>query len=218
LWRLKAPGADEAIKEAASVAAKLPSRYIPLQLVLCDRQRALPLGLTMLSAANSPPEQREDRSNVRVCGALTIALAAETDRDKAEAVLRIRNALENENDFYVRSAYHSALLILNQSQSLPFVRDLLDTENYPWSEPILALTVSGNRLGLDSLLYGLDDEDLAFTLVNMSALDVLNAVEGLAPVDWACLGDLQIWEMHIARCAYGVRRSAPMVLEFNRGR
>ena len=42
--------------------------------------------------------QREDRDNVRTCGAMTLALAARTPAQKTQAVERIQSRLEGEKD------------------------------------------------------------------------------------------------------------------------
>ncbi len=214
LWQMKADIADETIKDAGD-RARLPAHYVAWHIARLDPQRAFRLGLTMLPAANAPSDQREDRDNVRTCGAMTLALAARTPAQKKQAVERIQSRLEGERDRNVVWSYKAALLILGQMENLETVEGLLDIEGYPLRVTTLALTAAHNRRALDGLLWNFNDEDLATVLINQCGLDVVNAVRGLPRIDPAVYDrDLLNWEMRIVRCGYAVHRADPVKIDY----
>ena len=216
LWQMKADDADETIKDEVDYApkARLPAHYVAWHIARLDPERAFRLGLTMLPPANAPLDQREDRDNVRTCGAMTLALAARTPAQKKQAVERIQSRLEGERDRNVLWSYKVALLILGQMDELETVEGLLDIEGYPLRVTTLALTAAGNRRALDGLLWNFNDEDLATVLINQCGLDVINAVHGLPRIDPAAYGDLLNWQMRIVRCAYAAHRADPVKLDY----
>lgn len=216
LWQMKADIADETVKDAVDLApkARLPAHYVAWHLARIDPQRAFQLALTMLPPVDAPQDQREDRDNVRTCGAMTLALAARTPAQKTQAVERIQSHLEGEKDRNVLWSYKAALLILGQSENFDTVAALLDIEGYPLRVTTLAMTAAGSRRALDGLLWNLDDDDLATVLINQCGLDVVNAVHGLPRIAPAAFGDLLNWQMRIARCSYAVHRTDQVKLDY----
>jgi hypothetical protein len=216
LWQMHWETADETIKDAVDLApkARLPAHYVAWHLARLDPARAFQLALTMLPPADAPTDLREDRDNVRTCGAMTLALAARTPAQKAQAIQRIQSRMEDEKDRNVVWSYKSALLILGQSDNLDTVAALLDVEGYPLRVSTLALTAAGSRRALDGLLWNCNNEDLATVLINQCGLDVVNAVHGLPRIDPAAYGDLLNWQMRILRCGYAVHRADPVKLDY----
>ncbi len=216
LWQMKTETAGETIKDAVDLApkARLPAHYVAWHLARIDPQRAFQLGLTMLPPADAPQDQREDRDNVRICGAMTLALAARTPEQIKQAVERIESRLEDEKERNVLWCYKAALLILGQSDNFDTVAALLDIEGFPLRVSTLAMTAAGSRRALDGLLWNFDDYDLATVLFNWCCLDVVNAVHGLPRIDPAAYGDLLNWQMRIVRCGYAVHRAEPVKLDY----
>jgi hypothetical protein len=216
LWQMKASIADETVKDAVDLApqARLPAHYVAWHLARIDPERAFRLGLTMLPPLDAPVDQREDRDNVRTCGAMTLALAARTPEQKKQAVERIQSRLEDEKDRNILWSYKAALLILGQSENFDTVAALLDIEGFPLRVTTLAMTAAGSRRALDGLLWNFDDDDLATVLINQCGLDVLNAVHGLPRIDPAAYGDLLNWQMRIVRCGYAAHRADPVKLDY----
>jgi hypothetical protein len=192
----------------------LPAHYVAWHLARVDPQRAFQLSLTMLPPLDAPQDQREDRDNVRTCGAMTLALAARTPEQKKQAVERIQSRLEDEKERNVLWSYKAALLILGQSENFDTVAALLDIEGFPLRVSTLAMTAAGSRRALDGLLWNFDDDDLATVLINQCGLDVLNAVHGLPRIDPAAFGDLLNWQMRIVRCGYAMHRADPVKLDY----
>ena len=216
LWQMRWETADETIKDAVDLApkARLPAHYVAWHLARLDPERAFRLALTMLPAADAPTDQREDRDNVRTCGAMTLALAARTPAQRAQAIGRIQSRMEDEKDRNVVWSYKSALLILGQMDNLDVVAALLNVEGYPLRVSTLALTAAGSRRALNGLLWNFNNDDLATVLFNQCSLDVVNAVHGLPRIDPAADGDLLNWQMRILRCGYAVHRADPVKLDY----
>ncbi len=216
LWEMHAADADRAVKDAVDLSDsdRLAARYVAWHLARLDPKRALDLALTMLPDPEGPPGKAEDRERVHICGALTLALSARTPEQRQQAIGRIRARLEVEQqNYYVSAACKSALLMLGCEQFHQFVVNLLDLDDYPLRESVLAVTMAHDRQALGGLLWNIPDDKLKEYLINQSVLDVLNSVHDLPRIDPAAYGDLLTWQIRIVRAAYGVRRSQKLSLD-----
>ena len=103
--------------------------------------------------------------------------------------------------------------MLGCEQFHQFVVNLLDLDDYPLRESVLAVTMAHDRQALGGLLWNIPDDKLKEYLINQSVLDVLNSVHDLPRIDPAAYGDLLTWQIRIVRAAYGVRRSQKLSLD-----
>ncbi len=214
LWKLKAPGADNFLRAAASQDETLPGDYIAWHLSQADPQRAFELGLQMLPkprTATSPAESATHRVyniNERSTGAMMLALSASTPEQKTIALERIQERLEIEQDFHARGALQCAKLIL-AAKNAETVRQFLVTLEFPQRRALTALLAAGDEHAMEWLLFSLhsDVEYISFILINKAVGEVLAVYRPDLPrVDASADDDLRNWQIRILRCAYAVGR------------
>jgi len=193
----------------------LPGDYIAWH-VACEGEpkKAFELGLSMLPGADCPPPLRVYNDNERAAGAMLLALAARTARQKQIAVDRIAARLDagefdGEVDFYTAGAFRCALLILGRKPELAKLRALRGIGRFPRRRVMTALCAAGDREALDWLLFNKDipPEDISSLLTGRGIGEVLQAFCPELPlVDAAAETDLRLWQVRILRHHWGVRR------------
>jgi len=213
LWRLRRPGADEALRRAAA-SGSAAGDYVAWHVGTTGEAEAFALGLTMLPALDAPAELKQFNDDVRAAGAMLLALSAGTDRQKATAIQRITRRLVGgnlggEDNLLVRWTYQCALLILGQTEHHRDVRQLLGVEPFSRLRVLAALLTAGDRKALDWLLWNRQHfiEDAAWPLADEGLADVLARLAPELPtVDPAGDEQLVLWQVRILRRYYAIHR------------
>ena len=214
LWNLDAKAAEEFIQIPAWDYVSLAGDYVAWNIGITGGDRAFELGLSLLPAANAPPELRVYNDDARSTGAMLLALSAATPDRRKQATGRILSRLEagprgKEDSFYVRGAYQCALAILGDSGATAQVLSLLETGQFSQRRAITALTLAGDLRGLDWLLWNrqVDPQDMLLLLVDEQIGEVIaNCLPQLPRVSPAAAGDLANWQLLRLRHAYEIRR------------
>jgi len=215
LWGLETPAAEEFIHNAAGEETTLPGDTVAWALGLTGTERAFAMGLSLLPAADAPPERRVYNDEARSAGAVLLALAGRTPSRRQAAARRVRSRLAGgrlggEDNFHVRGAYHCALALLGDADSAREVVGLLQTGQFSQRRAITALTLGGELAGLDWLLWNpqVPPEDMLLLLVDEQLGDVLAVcLPEMPPVDAAAGDELAGWQLEILRRGYAIARA-----------
>jgi len=213
LWNLDAKAAEEFIQIPAWDYVSLAGDYVAWNIGITGSDRAFELGLSLLPAANAPPELRVYNDDARSTGAMLLALSAATPERRKQAIARILSRLEagprgKEDSFYVLGAYQCALAILDPSATTQAL-SLLETGQFSQRRAITALTLAGDFRGLDWLLWNhqVDRQDMLLLLVDEQIGEVIaNCLPQLPRISPAAGGDLADWQLLRLRHAYEIRR------------
>jgi hypothetical protein len=155
--------------------------------------------------------------NERSAGAMLMALASRSAKQRATAVARIENRLAGgafgpETDFFAVGSYRCALLILGRRDQLQAVVDLRRLGEFPQRRCLTALLWAGHRPTLDWLLWDdrIDDAALGVLLIDHGVGEVLRAcARHLPAVDPAARGGLLWWQLRAMRYAHMIRHKKP---------
>jgi hypothetical protein len=213
LWNLDAKAAEEFIQIPAWDYVSLAGDYVAWNIGITGSDRAFELGLSLLPAANAPPELRVYNDDARSTGAMLLALAATPERRK-QATARILSRLEagprgKEDSFYVLGAYQCALAILGDPSATTQALSLLETGQFSQRRAITALILAGDFRGLDWLLWNhqVDRQDMLLLLVDEQIGEVIaNCLPQLPRISPAASTDLANWQLLRLRHAYEIRR------------
>jgi hypothetical protein len=214
LWKLDTKAAEEFIQVPAWDYVSLAGDCVAWNIGITGTDRAFALGLSLLPAANAPPELRVYNDDARSTGAVLLAIAAATPQRRKQAAERILSRLEagprgKEDSFYVRGAYQCALAILRDPGAADQALRLLETGQFSQRRAITALTLTGDLRGLDWLLWNrqVDREDMLLLLVDEQLGEViagcLPQLPAISPAAGADLGD---WQLMRLRHAYEILR------------
>ena len=214
LWRLRTDLGEQFVRNVTAARSTLPGDHIAWHIGREGGEREFKLGLSMLPAPDAPREMHVYSDNERAAGAMLLALAARTDKQKALAGERIASRLAGgrlggEDDPYVTGAYQCALLILGHKDLHGEVRRLLDLGEFPQRRVITALCVAGDLDVLDWMVLSpwIRNEDVTFLLINKGIGEVLAAtIRPLPTVDAAAEEDLRHWQVRILRAACVILR------------
>jgi hypothetical protein len=215
LWNLDAKAAEEFIQIPAWDYVSLAGDYVAWNIGITGSDRAFELGLSLLPAANAPPELRVYNDDARSTGAMLLAIAAAaTPERRKQATARILSRLKagqrgKEDSFYVRGAFQCALAILDDPNAAAQVLALLETGQFSQRRAITALTLAGDFRGLDWLLWNrqVDRQDMLLLLVDEQIGEVIaNCLPQLPRISPAASTDLANWQLLRLRHAYEIRR------------
>ncbi|MBI5722384.1 MAG: hypothetical protein HZA50_00340 [Planctomycetes bacterium] len=195
----------------------LPGDCIAWHLGRSGRPEAIGLADRLLPPGDAPAFQREPSKMARMAGAMLMAIAAKTDRQKQEAVRRIadyenraRHVRDTEGLGPIEHrAMTCALLILGQTDRLQVVRDLMRLIDFPQRRTITALLLAGDRYACDWLLWmgRYPYDDMVILLVDRGLNEVFAAAcPQLPPIEGAVEPHVRLWQAQIMQTCYGVRR------------
>ena len=217
LWKLRAPLAEEFVRNAAAAEYTLPGDYIAWHLASSDHlDEARALGDLMLPAPGAPPELRVFNDNERATGAMLLALAARTADQRDAAVDRIRQRLDGtgfggEDNPFVQHSYRCALVILGDSEHRENVHTLLGVLEFPQRRVMTALLAANDRRALDWLLWSphMGPEGALEILITRDVQDVAAAaVPELPWIDPAAPYGVRLWQARILSDTYAIGRAA----------
>jgi hypothetical protein len=214
LWKLGTKAAEEYIQIPAWDHVSLAGDYVAWNVGTTGGDRAFELGLSLLPAANAPPDLHVYSDDARATGAMLLAIAAATPDRRKQAAERIRSRLEasqrgKEDNFYVRGAYQCALAGLDDPNAATQALRLLQTGQFSQRRAITALTLAGDLSGLDWLLWNRQvyRDDMLLLLVDEQLGEVIaNCLPQLPSISPAAGSDLTNWQLMRLRRAYEILR------------
>jgi hypothetical protein len=192
----------------------LAGDYIAWHLALHDPAAAFDLGLAMLPPLDAPPAVRVYNDNERSTGAMLLALAAATPKQRWAAVQRIESRrlggpLGGEDLPPVAAAYRAALAVLGTQDQRRMLDALLTTAILPRRRRTTALLAAGHRRAFDRLLWAGSHEnhELADLLISQGLDEVLAATApDLPTLDAAASDDLRAWQIRFIQDHYAIHR------------
>jgi len=220
LWQAGADDAPRLVRLAATAEDALAGDYVAWHISRLDGPRAFALGLEMLPPLDAPPEAEAADPQRRAAGAMLLALAADTEARRDQAVQRITRRLVGGNlgpepDARTADSYRCALLMLGEAARRSAVRGLLGRSSFPARRACMALLAVGDRTALDWMLWqpgrtsAAADEAAADLLIARGLSEVLQAwAPALPAVDMAADDRLAAWQARVLRHDYALHREA----------
>ena len=198
--RLVGKDAWSEAKRAAS-ASPLAAYYIAFQAAQYPKIDAMGLGLSMLSDPQDPQDDWTYSSNVRLAGAVLLALAPQTRTELLQARQRLVTRYSSVNDPYLKKAYEAALLAVGQKEFLASAKASnmqeaawVDAREIPGEAPIpthlpvfaTLLLAAGDSSPLDWLLMNdrMDLRTAAYVLLGLQMVGPVNHILPEQQLDW----------------------------------
>lgn len=215
-------------KRAAS-ASPLAAYYIAFQAVGDPKIDAMGMGLSMLSDPKDPQDDWTYSNNVRLAGAVLLALAPQTRTEVLQARQRLTTRYGTVNDPYLKKTYEAALAALGQKEFLASAKASnmqeaawVDAQEIPGNAPIpthlpvfaTLLLAAGDTSPLDWLLMNdrVDLRTAAYVLLGLQMLGPVNHILPEQQLDWSATDDLLWWQVNLTRHAYALHRG-PMTVD-----
>lgn len=210
LWTLGVEDAESYVRRSAGSEDALSRETIAWRLSRSDPRRAFELGLALLPEPGAPPEQRVYNANERACGAMLLALSAETDQQQ-QARMRIGRRLDHVNEpFLTRGSLQCALAAMGDEDAAATVRELLVSGVFPRRRAMTALLATGDKAATDWLLWNrsLGEDEILQLLIDDGVSEVLREfAPDLPAVERSVGADVRRWRLGVLRVHYAVNRA-----------